>query len=136
MEKVLKRYRVTHKVSTSYHPQTSGQVKNTIRSLKRILEKTVGTNPKECSTKLEDALWAFRTAYKTPIGTTPYCLVYGKACHLPLEIEHKAHWALKVCNMDYQEAGHFRLDQLNELDELRLDSYENSIIYKEKIKRW
>ncbi|XP_071728032.1 uncharacterized protein [Rutidosis leptorrhynchoides] len=90
----------------------------------------------EWSTKLEDALWAFRTSYETPIGTTPYRLVYGKACYLPLEIEHKAHWALKVCNMDYHEAGCFRLDQLNELDELRLDAYENSVIYKEKTKRW
>ncbi|XP_071739249.1 uncharacterized protein [Rutidosis leptorrhynchoides] len=117
------------------HSALNGKVENTNRSLKRILEKTIGTNPKEWSTKLEDALWAFRTAYKTPIGTTPYHLVYGKACHLPLEIEHKAHWALKVCNMDYHEAGRFCLDQLNDMDELRLDAYENSVIYKEKTKR-
>ncbi|XP_071728286.1 uncharacterized protein [Rutidosis leptorrhynchoides] len=67
------------------------------------MEKTVGSNPKEWSNKLDDALWAFRTAYKTPIGTTPFRLVYGKACHLPLEIEHKAHWALRTCNLDYHE---------------------------------
>ncbi|XP_071740292.1 uncharacterized protein [Rutidosis leptorrhynchoides] len=116
MEKVLKRYGVIHKISTSYHPQTSGQVENTNRSLKRILEKTVGSNPKEWSNKLDDALWVFRTAYKTPIGTNPFRLVYGKACHLPLEIEHKAHWALRTCNLDYHEAGRLRLTQLNELD--------------------
>jgi hypothetical protein len=136
LEKVLKKYGVTHKVSTSYHPQTNGQAENTNRSLKRILEKTIGSNPKEWSNKLDDALWAFRTAFKTPIGTTPFRLVYGKPCHLPMEIEHKAFWALKACNLDCQEAGRLRLDQLNELDELRLDAYANSLIYKEKTKKW
>ncbi|XP_071718445.1 uncharacterized protein [Rutidosis leptorrhynchoides] len=91
---------------------------------------------KEWSNKLDDALWAFCTAYKTPIGTTPLRLVYGKVCHLPLEIEHKAHWALRACNLEYHEAGRLRLTQLNELDELRHDAYENSLIYKEKMKRW
>ncbi|GJS40913.1 reverse transcriptase domain-containing protein [Tanacetum coccineum] len=83
MEKTMKRYGVNHRFSTSYHPQTSGQVENTNRALKRILEKTVKDNPAIWSRKLDDALWAFRTAYKTPTGTTPYKLIYGKNCHLP-----------------------------------------------------
>ncbi|GJW47789.1 reverse transcriptase domain-containing protein [Tanacetum coccineum] len=70
------------------------------RGLKRILERTVGENRASWSDKLDDALWAFRTAYKTPIGCTPYKLVYGKACHLPIELEHKAYWALKHTNFD------------------------------------
>ncbi|XP_071699958.1 uncharacterized protein [Rutidosis leptorrhynchoides] len=94
------------------------------------MEKTVGSNPMEWANKLDDALLAFRTAYKTPIGTTPFRLVYGKACHLPLEIEYKAHRVLRTCNLDYHEAGRLRLTQLNELDELRNDAYENSLIYK------
>nr|GEW58799.1 reverse transcriptase domain-containing protein [Tanacetum cinerariifolium] len=114
---------------------TSGQVKVTNRGLKRILERTVGENRALWSDKLEDALWAFRTAYKTSIGCTPYRLVYGKACHLLLEIEHKAYWALKHTNFDIRTAGDHRKLQLNELNELRDQAYENSLIYKERTKK-
>ncbi|GJU97291.1 reverse transcriptase domain-containing protein [Tanacetum coccineum] len=79
----MSKYGVTHRLSTPYHPQTSGQVEVTNRGLKRILERTVGENRASWSDKLDDALWAFRTAYKTPIGCTLYKLVYGKACHFP-----------------------------------------------------
>ncbi|GJU41262.1 reverse transcriptase domain-containing protein [Tanacetum coccineum] len=96
------KYGVTHRLSTAYHPQTSGQVEVSNRGLKRILERTVGENRASWSDKLDDALWAFRTTYKTPIGCTPYKLVYGKACHLPIELEHKAYWALKNANFDLQ----------------------------------
>ncbi|GJV39921.1 reverse transcriptase domain-containing protein [Tanacetum coccineum] len=105
MEKTMKRYGVNHRFSTSYHPQTSGQVENTNITLKRILKKTVKDNPAIWSRKLNDALWAFCTAYKTPTGTTPYKLIYGKNYHLPFEIEHRAYWALKNCNPDLIAAG-------------------------------
>ncbi|GJU99840.1 reverse transcriptase domain-containing protein [Tanacetum coccineum] len=136
MEKTMKRYGVNHRFSTSYHPQTSGQVENTNKALKRILEKTVKDNPAIWSRKLDDALWAFRTAYKTPTGTTPYKLIYGKNCHLPFEIEHRAYWALKNCNPDLIAAGEKRMFQLHELDELRHQAYENSRLYKERTKVW
>nr|GFC02176.1 reverse transcriptase domain-containing protein [Tanacetum cinerariifolium] len=119
----------------AYHPQTSGQVEVTNRGLKRILERTVGENRASWSDKLEDALWAFRTAFKTSIGCTPYRLVYGKACHLPLEVEHKAYWALKYANFDLKTAGDHQKLQLNELNELRDQAYENSLIYKERTKK-
>nr|GEW09502.1 reverse transcriptase domain-containing protein [Tanacetum cinerariifolium] len=88
--KVMSKYGVTHRLSTAYHPQTSGQVEVTNRGLKRILERTVGENRTLCTDKLDDALWAFRIAFKPPLGCTPYWLVYGKYCHLPLELEDKA----------------------------------------------
>nr|GEX43673.1 reverse transcriptase domain-containing protein [Tanacetum cinerariifolium] len=106
----MQKFGVTHRLATPYHPQTSGQVEVSNRGLKRILERTVRENRAFWSDKLDDALWAFRIAYKTPIGCTPYKLVYGKAC------DHR-----KV--------------QLNELNELRDQAYENSLIYNEKTKR-
>nr|GEY77940.1 reverse transcriptase domain-containing protein [Tanacetum cinerariifolium] len=133
--RIMSKYGVTHRLSTAYHLQTSGQVEVTNCGLKRILKRTVGENHALWSDKLEDALWAFRTAFKTPIGCTPYQLVYGKACHLPLELEHKAFWALKHANFDLKTAGDHQKLQLNELSELRDQAYENSLIYKERTKK-
>ncbi|GJS63057.1 hypothetical protein Tco_0677621 [Tanacetum coccineum] len=75
------------------------------------------------------------TARKAPIGCTPYKLVYGKSCHLPIELEHKSYWALKHANFDLKTAGNHRKLQLNELNKLRDQAYENSLIYKERTKK-
>nr|GEU67522.1 hypothetical protein [Tanacetum cinerariifolium] len=128
--KVMLKYSVTHRLSIAYHPQTSGQVEVSNRGLKRILERTVGENRASWSDKLDDALWAFRTVFKTPIGCTPYKLVYEKACHLPIKLEHKAYWALKHENFNLLTAGDHQKVQLNKLNELRDQAYENSLIYK------
>ncbi|GJW80581.1 reverse transcriptase domain-containing protein [Tanacetum coccineum] len=125
LEKALFKYGVTHKTSKTYHPQTNGQTKVTNRAIKRILERLVGYNPKDWSEKLNEALMAFRTAYKTPTGCTPFKMVYGKACYLLVEIEHKAYWALKQCNMDFTSAAKNHFMELNELMELRDGAYKN-----------
>ncbi|GKC98027.1 reverse transcriptase domain-containing protein, partial [Tanacetum coccineum] len=135
LEKALQRYGVTHKLSTAYHPQSNGQTKVTNRAIKCILERSVGYNPKDWWEKLNDALWAFRTAYKTSTRCIPFRLVYGKACHLPVKIKHKAHWALKQCNMELTLASKSYFMQLNELAELRYGAYENTRIYKERTKK-
>nr|GEW43378.1 reverse transcriptase domain-containing protein [Tanacetum cinerariifolium] len=130
--RLMIKYGVTHCLATAYHPQMSGQVEVSNHGLKRILERTVGENHASWSDKLEDALWAFRTAFKTPIGFTLYKLVYKKSCHLLIELEHKAYWALKHVNFYLKTASDHRKLQLNEL---RDQAYDNSLIYKERTKK-
>ena len=114
-ESLLTKYGVKHKVATPYHPQTSGQVELANREIKTILMKVVNFNRKDWSLKLLDSLWAYRTTYKTILGMSPYHLVYGKACHLPVEIEYKAWWAMKKLNLDMGRACLKRLLYINEL---------------------
>jgi hypothetical protein len=95
----------------------------------------VNTTRKDWSLKLDEALWAYRTTFKTPIGMTPFKLVYGKPCHLLVKLEHKAYWAIRALNFDMKAAGEKRILDLHELEELRLNAYENAKLYKEKTKR-
>ncbi|XP_072076516.1 uncharacterized protein [Arachis hypogaea] len=134
LDSLLQKYGVRHKVATPYYPQISGQVEVSNRELKRILEKTISASRKDWARKLDDTLWAYQMAFKTPFGMFPYQLVYGKSCHFPMELENRAYWATKFLNFDAKVAGETRLLQLNELDEFRNSTYKNAKLYKEKTK--
>jgi hypothetical protein len=98
-KKILAKYGAKHQVASPYNPETSGQVELSSQKIKIILQKTTNRSRKDWSMKLNDLLWAYRTAYKNPMGTTPYKMVYGKVCHLPLELEHRDYWAIKSLSL-------------------------------------
>ena len=135
-EKLMSRYGIKHIMSLAYHPQKTGQAEISNREIKKILENTVSSSIRDWSLKLHNASWTYRTAYKTPIGMSPYRIIFGKPYHLPLELEYKAIWAIKKLNFDFKAAKEERLLQLNELEDLRNEAYDNASIYKDKTTKW
>ncbi|XP_076949973.1 uncharacterized protein LOC143622812 [Bidens hawaiensis] len=116
---------IIHRRASKWRTQTE--------ALNGFCRKLSAQNRKDLSDKLDNALWAFRIAFKTPIGTTPFRMVYGKACHLPVELEHRAYWALRSVNLDLTQAAKNRYLQI-EVEELRDEAYARSWSYKERTK--
>ncbi|XP_015158557.1 uncharacterized protein [Solanum tuberosum] len=120
----------------SYHPQSRGQVEVSNREIKSIVAKTVNVHCTYYSSKLDDDLWTYRKTFKSPIGLSPYKLVFGKACHLPVELKRKPLWALKKINLNWDIASTGRVHQILELDEFCLKAYKSLVLYKENVKLW
>ncbi|XP_039054287.1 uncharacterized protein LOC120196583 [Hibiscus syriacus] len=120
----------------TYHPQKNNQDELSNREIKQILEKVVNLRQKNWSPKLDEALWAYRTTCKPPLGISPFNLVYGKACYLSFKLEHKVYCAIKRLNFDAHLDEEQRLLELNDMEEFRAQAYEKAMIYKEKTKKW
>jgi hypothetical protein len=132
----LQKYHIQHRMTTTYHPQANGQVESTNKVIEAILTKTVKENRKDWSHRLPEALWAYRTTWRNTTGFSPYELVYGKSVVFPVEFEIKTLRTALAVNLDLTDAQTARLQQLNELDEKRLDAIHQTTMIQQQRSKW
>lgn len=132
----MNNYKIRHKMSSPYHPQANGQVEVTNREIEEILTKTVQLHKKDWSSRLPEAVWAYRTTWKTTTGFTPFELLYGKTTMLPIEFQHKTLRTTLQLNIDISEAQKECLLQLSALDEIRKASLQHTEAIQQQRKKW
>jgi len=128
MKELTEKYGIKHHKSSPYHPQANGQVESTNKVIKAILTKIVQLHHKDLADRILEALWAYRTTWRNTTGHTPYELVYGKQILLPIELQVKTIRIATQLGLDLDEAQKQRTLQLNELDEIRQDVIQRTIL--------
>ena len=136
IESITEQFKIKHWMSTPYHPQANGQVEVTSRVLEAILTKTVQHHHKDWADRLPEALWAYRTTWRNTTGFTPYELVYGKSVVLPIEFEIKTLRISLQVGLDLSEAQQHRLEQINELDEIRQSAIHQTTLVQHQRAKW
>jgi hypothetical protein len=132
----LQKYHIQQRMTTPYHPQANGQVESTNKVIEAILTKTVKESRKDWSNRLLEALWAYRTTWRNTTGFSPYELVYGKSVVFPVEFEIKTLRTALAANLDLTDAQTARLQQLNELEEKRLDVIQQTTVIQQQRSQW
>ena len=132
----LQKYHIKHKMTTPYHPQANGQVESTNKVIEAILKKTIKENIRHWFQRLPEALWAYRTTWRNTTGFSPYELVFGKNVVFSVEFEIKTLRTALAINLDLNDAQTTRLQQLQELDEKRLDAIHQTTLIQQQRSRW
>ena len=130
-EALLWKYHVQHSVASPYHPQANGQVESTNKFIEAILTKIVKSHHRDWADRLPEALWAYRTTWRNTTCFSPFDLVYGKSAIFPIEFEIKTLKMATEVNLDVTEAQKRRLNQLNELDENRLATVDQTVLIQQ-----
>ena len=128
----MQKYRVKHRVTTPYYRQANGQVESTNKVLENILTKTIGSHRWDWAQKHPEALWAYRTTWRNTTGFSPFELVYGKVPLFSMEFEISTLRTTLEVGLDPSEAQKHRLEQLDELDEIRLVVFQKTTVVQQQ----
>eukprot|EP00253_Pinus_taeda_P032239 PITA_32239 len=136
LEKLMEEYKVKHIKSTPYHPQANGQVESTNKVIEGIITKIVHLHKRDWVERLLEALWTYKTTWRNTTGHSPYELIYGKEVLLPIEFQVKTFKMAVQLGMDLSKAQKHRMEQLNELDEIRQEAILRTDLVQHQKARW